>query len=499
MAHQRDVKRDGAQVFEEFVLRYGPKAGEEGIIRFAEEVFGIELDEWQEKVLRDIGRGERRVSVAACHGPGKTFAAAIAVNHKLVCHFPQHVVVTAPSKGQLEGALVKEVKILFKQLPPVLQELFEVKKTRIELRAAPEESYFEARTAREEKPEALQGVHCDGGFVLLIADEASGIHEKIYEAAAGSMSGHNTTTLLLSNPTRSSGFFFDTHHKLADMWCTYRVSHEDSDRVTDDFVEDIRRRYGEDSNAYRVRCQGLFPKTDDDTVIPYEFCIAARDRDITLPPAHRMDQIWSLDVARFGDDANCLLKRNRLAVLPDIQVWGGVDLMETTGRVKLEWDDTPEVERPSQILVDVIGYGAAVVDRLRELGLPVRGINVAEGSSYKDRYLNLRAELWFTAREWLMKQDRKLPKCEGGCSRDCNHERLVQELTAPKYETTSSGKLKVESKADMKKRGHRSPNVADAMVLSFASEPAGLVHGSSDGWNDGPGWGEAISRGLPMV
>lgn len=485
-------------VFEEFLLEYGPAAGAEGPVRFAREVLGIlTLDKWQRQVLEEIGRGERRISIAACHGPGKTFVAAVAAVYQLVCRFPQHVVVTAPSKGQLEGALVKEVKILFGRLPEPLQELFEEKKTRIELRAAPQESYFEARTAREEKPEALQGVHCDGGWVLLIADEASGVHEKIFEAAAGSMSGENTCTLLLSNPTRTSGFFFDTHHKLADMWHTHRISAQDSVRVTDDFVEDIRRRYGEDSNAFRVRVLGLFPKTDLDTVIPYEFCVSAQDRDIKLPP--RMDTLWALDVARFGDDSNCLLKRNRLAVLPDIKVWTGVDLMETAGKVHREWKETEEPDRPSQILVDVIGYGAAVVDRLRELGLPVRGINVAEASSYKDRYMNLRAELWFAAREWLMKKDRKLPKCEGGCGRDCVHERLVQDLTTPKYKTTSSGRLQVESKADMKKRGHKSPDVGDAMTLSFASEPAGIMNGSSDGWNDGPSWGSAISRDLPMV
>jgi phage terminase large subunit len=211
----------------EFIERYGPAAGEEGPVLFASEVFGMVLDPWQERVLRAYGRGERRISIRACHGPGKTALAAVMIWHSMLCRFPQKTVATAPSRSQLEDALVAEVMKWGSRLPQVLLDLFDIKQNRIELRAAPAESFFGARTARAESPEALQGVHSDEGFVLLIADEASGVHDKIFESAAGSMSGHNATTLLLSNPTRSTGFFYDTHHKLADMWFTVRVSAED--------------------------------------------------------------------------------------------------------------------------------------------------------------------------------------------------------------------------------------------------------------------------------
>lgn len=494
MSHQYNT-------FDEFLERYGPMpkdhSAEEAVVLFATEVFGIVLDPWQEKVLRAYGRGERRISIRACHGPGKTFIASVMVWHQMITRFPQHTVVTAPSRGQLEDALVKEVLSQYNKLPQPIKALFDVKKNRIELRTYPEDSFFSARTARAEKPEALQGVHCDLGWVLLIADEASGVDEKIFEAAAGSMSGHRATTLLLSNPVRSSGFFFDTHNKLKDMWFTIHVSHKDSKRVSDDFVEDMRRRYGENSNKYRVRALGEFPTSDLDTVIPFELAYAATQREIHVPKG--LPGVWALDVARFGDDWNVLLKRNRLAVDPSIKRWQGVDLMRTAGRVKREWDDTPYEERPQVILIDVIGLGAGVVDRLGELGLPVRGINVSETATLNEKYRNLKTELWFTGREWLEGRSTLLPVCDGTCRdvRECVHEQLINELTLVKYDYTSTGKLLVESKKDIKKRGYPSPNIAEAFVLSFAEAPAGLAGGpgNTDGWGT-QGWNQPISRGL---
>ena len=485
--------------FLDFMDRYGPPAGEGGPALLCREVFGVEPDPWQEQFLCAYGRGERRISVRACHGPGKTFVAAVCVWHQLICRFPQHTVVTAPSKAQLEDALVKEILSLADKLPPAIKALFEFKRNRIELKTAISDSFFSARTAREEKPEALQGVHCDAGWVLLIADEASGVGEAIFEAAAGSMSGERVTTMLLSNPVRGSGFFFDTHHKLRDMWFTLHVAASDSPRVTDDFVEDIRRRYGEDSNAYRVRVLGEFPKADLDTVIGYASVVAARERDIVVPP--NLPEIWGLDVARFGDDDNALVRRSRIALSPEILIWGGVDLMQTAGKVKGEWDKTPPSLRPNEILVDSIGLGAGVADRLRELGLPVRDVNVSETPSIRERYRDLRTELWFAAREWLEAKDRRLPRCPGGCSRECPHERLASELTIPRYKNMSSGKLVVEPKSEMKKRGFKSPNVADAFVLTFASEPWGLIHGSGnrrDSWANTK-WSDPLDRKLPAV
>lgn len=483
---------EAPNAFLDFIARYGPAAGEEGPIRMATEVFGAKLDPWQERVLRAYGKGERRISIRACHGPGKTYIAAIITWHHILCRFPQKAVATAPSRAQLEDALVSEIVGMAGHLPGPLRDLVDITNNRIELKAAPEESFFSARTARAESPEALQGVHSQ--HVLLIADEASGVPEKIFEAAAGSMSGHHACTLLLGNPVRGSGFFFDTHHKLKDMWFTVHVSAFDSSRVTEDFCLDIERRYGKESNAYRIRVLGEFPLSDDDTVIPLHLVESARHRDLVIRPNLR--EVWGLDIARSGRDLNALVRRSSMAVNPDMMAWHSDDLMKTAGRVKAKYDETPPSDRPELILIDVIGLGAGVVDRLRELKLPVRGINVSESAAMSERFLNLRSELWDQAREWLAGKNVALPRCDGGCHRDCLHERLAGELVQPLKEFNSAGKMQVEGKKDMRKRGIPSPNLADAFCLTFASSQATLLSSTRDvkGWGSPVGWDEPIRR-----
>lgn len=507
-------------VFSDFLDEYGPcraccaaRARDEdvrgcercadNVVKFLLKFLTDKLDGWQEQTARAYGRGERRIALSACHGPGKTWLAAALCVYQSVCWFPQHVVVTAPSKGQLEDALVKNVVTLFKMLPQAVQDLFEIKTNRIELKSAPEESWFSARTARAEKPEALQGVHCFRGRELLVADEASGVDDPIFESAAGSMSGRETTTMLLSNPTRVTGYFYDVFHKLKDMWWTRSISAFDSSRVDRDFVKDIARRYGEDSNAYRIRVLGQFPTANDDSVIARDLIIAARKRDITIPPFSV--EVWGLDVARKGANRNALVRRNRIAIV-DAAVWGGVDLMQTAGRVKREYDDARAAgNAPQSICVDANGLGAGVADRLAQLGLPILSINVSETQNLDPRFRNMRTELYWKVREWLELKDKKMPwkSCCGNATgeKTCPHDRLEEELAAPTYSYTSSGKILMESKDDMLRRKVPSPDIADAAALSFADEPVGLLHGSSsgkDGWAS-VGWNQPLHRDLSHV
>ena len=134
-----------------------------------------------------------------------------------------------------------------------------------------------------------------------------------------------------------------------------------------------------------------------------------------------------------------------------------------TGWVYNEYLETPVHMRPRVIAVDVIGIGAGVVDGLKELGLPVKGVNVAEAESNRyglkaSKYERLRDELWFKAWEWFLKGDCKIPEDED----------LIGELCSVTYDILSNGKFKVESKRDMKKRGIRSPDIADSFIITFA-------------------------------
>lgn len=446
------------------------------------EVFGKEPRKYQREVMEQAALGTRQISIRSGHGVGKTTTLAWLIIWFMLTRYPQKTVCTAPTTAQLFNALMAETRGWIQELPEALQELFVLGAESIELKAAPDKSFVSFRTSRPETPEALQGIHAD--HVLLIVDEASGIHEKVFEAAQGSMSGHNAITILAGNPVRGSGLFYDTHRKPEVMrrWYRIHVSCLDTDLVTSDFPQMIADQYGEDSNVYRVRVLGEFPAADDDTVIPLELADSALNRDVS--PIHAKS-VWGLDVARFGNDRTALAKRRGNVLQEKVKTWRNLDTMEVVGRVKAEWDATPEKERPIVICVDVIGLGAGVVDRAKELGLPVRGINVSESPAMGERYRNLRAELWHgKALPWFQKRD-----CNLGGDMD-----LSGELTKVRYKITSNGKIQLESKEEMKKRGQPSPDIGDAFVLTFAVDATSAMGGT--GHSD---WKKPLKRALGLV
>lgn len=450
-------------------------------VLFVREVLGVDPDEWQIKFLEAIARGDRKITVRSGHGVGKSTASSWAMLWFFLTRSPVKVVVTAPTSAQLFDALFAELKRWVNELPDLLQQMVTVKQDRVVFNAAPDEMFISARTSRAEQPEALQGIHSD--HVMLVADEASGVPEQVFEAAAGSMSGHSAVTLLLGNPTRSSGFFYDTHNRLASEWTVFKVGCQESPRVSDEYVAEMASRYGEDSNAFRVRVLGEFPRSDDDTMIPMELIESARQRDVAGNPY--ADVIWGLDVARFGSDSSALTKRQGNIVIETPRRWKNLDLMQLTGAVVAEYESLEEKDRPAEILVDSIGLGAGVVDRLIELGLPARGINVSESPSFGTKYRNLRAELWAKAKAWLERRDCFLP----------DDDQLVSELATVRYKFASNGKLQIESKEDLKKRGLKSPDVADSFVLTFASEATVGLHGSAAKNS----WSKPIRRNIPRL
>jgi phage terminase large subunit len=455
------------QTFINFIDLYGDDP-----VGFVRDVLKAEPQPWQEDFLRAVARGERRISVRAGHGVGKSTACSWALIWHMICRYPQKGVVTAPTAAQLFDALFSELKSWINKLPPVLRDSFDVFSDKIAFKAAPESSFISARTSSSERPEALAGVHSE--HVLLVVDEASAVPEAVFEAAAGSMSGHSATTILISNPTRNSGLFFKTHHQLASDWYRMHVSCLNNPLVNSDFVDQIRATYGDGSNAFRIRVLGEFALADDDTLIPAELVDAAITRDLTISNDEPM--IYGVDVARFGTDRTALCKR-RGNVVVEIKSWGGLDLMQTVGAVINE----AKLDGPEEICVDTIGLGSGVADRLREQGYNVRDVNVAESSAMNPNANKLRDELWMAVKDWLGTRAVKLPR----------EEALRQELVAPRYSFTSSGKLVVESKDSLRKRGMRSPDLADSLCLTFASTAAG-VGGRAFSWKPG----KPLTRGI---
>ncbi len=452
------------QIFHEFHTRYMHQP-----VLFAREMLEVEPDPWQCDLLMAVATGKRRITVRSGHGVGKTSVVAWCCIWYILTRIPVKIVITAPNASQLFDALFAEIKVWIEHLPAELKDRLNAKSDRIELKAAPDESFISARTSKAETPEALAGVHSKN--VLLIADEASGIPEAVFVAAYGSMSGHSATTVLLGNPIRTSGMFYETHtnEALGEKWHRIHVSCLDSKRVSREFVNDIIALYGIESNHYRVRVLGEFPRAEDDTVIPLELVETAINRDVQASPTSPI--FWGVDVARFGNDASCLAKRHANVITEAPRIWRNLDLMQTASMIKAEWDATGADRRPVEILVDAIGQGAGVCDRLREFGLPARGINVSESPSTGTTYLNLRAELWFKARAWLERRDCRLPGCN----------QLRDELCMVRYGfQPNSSKMKVESKDDIRRRAAgRSPDMADAFTLTFASEAGTAMYGAS--------------------
>lgn len=434
-------------------------------VAFVRVVLNAEPMPWQCDLMNAVAAGERRISVRAGHGIGKSTCCSWILLWTMMTRMPQKAVVTAPTAGQLFDALFSELKHWANKMPDVLLESIEIYSDRIVHKAAPESSFITARTSSAERPEALAGVHSEN--VLLICDEASAIPEAVFESAAGSMSGHSATTILIGNPTRNTGLFFRTHHQLKSDWKTMHVSCVDIPLVSSDFVEQIKSTYGENSNAFRVRVLGDFALRDDDSLIAADLVDAAMSRDVALDP--QADLIFGCDIARYGSDRSVICKRRGNVVI-EMRHWSGEDLMGTVGRIVHE----ANMDKPAEICVDSIGLGGGVADRLRELGFNVRDVNVSESNALNQQAYRLRDELWISAKDWLETRAVKLPKDDD----------LRAELIAPSYAFASNGKIKVESKSELKKRGMRSPDLADSLCLTFAGQGA-LVGGRSMKWITG--------------
>lgn len=458
--------------FQEFLDRYADDP-----VAFVREVVGRDPYPDQIEILDAYRRRVPQIAKRSGHGVGKSACKAWIASHHILCRFPQKTVITSASAPQLWDALAAEVKSTLKALPPLLQECVEIQSEGIYLKAAPDDSFISFRVSKAETPEAMAGVHSPG-HVLLMPDEASGIPDPVFEAASGSMSGHNAMTIMSGNPVRTSGFFFDAFHKDRANWWTQHVSCVGHPNVAPRYIDSMKAKYGEDSNAFRVRVLGEFPTGDDDGVIPFELVEAALHRDVT---PIGVQEIWGVDCARFGNDSSALARRKGNSLVKPVEERKGWDTMRVAGWVKAEFDACEPSKRPSEILVDVIGIGAGVCDRLIELKLPARGINVSENPSvFSDRYVNMRAELWFKGRDWLAAKDCNLKGDDG----------LMAELVGPRFKYRSDGKILVESKEDMKKRGVPSPNKADAFLLTLAGENVSAIHGSKNSHN----WNEPLKR-----
>lgn len=427
---------------------------------FVKNVLQVEnIETWQLEELTALDEGATKLSIRSGHGVGKTAFCSWCALHFLLFRNDVKVIITSPSLKQMTDGLIPEIQKWIAVLPKWMSMQLDITSERLTRKPFGKNNFVSFRTARKENPEALQGVHAES--VLIIVDEASGVEEVVYEAGQGALSTVGSIAILIGNPTKPSGFFYKTHNELSDLWRTRRVSCMESSRVSEDYIKSQERTYGRDSREFKVRVLGEFPDSGESAVIPREYVESAQGRDITPPHGGR---VWGLDPGRGGDPSGFVDRDAR--VIHDIAEYRLDDSMKLVGIIKHRWDTTPIRFRPEAIYVDSIGLGGPIADRLLELGLPVIHVNVAEVPSIVDRYVRLRDELWFATRHWFETREVSMPtKAENPLV-----EKLTHELCSIESEYMSTGKLQVESKEKLKRRGFKSPNLADSLVMTFAGD-----------------------------
>ena len=432
----------------------------------------------RELSARDLSISKKTgISIASGHGTGKDFMLAGVNLWLLTCWKPATALVTGPNFSTIKSVLWKELRrfvregTFFGEDPGWLGRFFEVMSTRVESKSLPGEQFLEARSCQmtggdEEQGEALAGRHNE--YMILEVDEASAPPDGVFKPLEGAKTGRINIGFLIGNMTKHSGYFYRTHYDpdLSPFWLCLRWDAEDSnlDEVTGGAtqlragVEFYEKAYGRDSNPFRVRIQGLPPTSQADVLIAWDWVQAAVGRDIL--PADNSRWLYGVDVARSGDDKSILLKR-RGGCVGEIKEFSKIDTMQLVGWIVREYADDQELGvAPAAIFVDVIGLGAGVYDRLREMGYPAQPVNVANVADDSVKYGRKRNELWWRVRE----------KFEGGLISIPDDRELTDELSTQKvHPPTSLGVMQVYSKAEMKKQGFKSPNKADALCLTFAA------------------------------
>lgn len=435
-------------------------------------------DAWQIVWLEALGKGlvtideVIRLAVASGHGIGKSALVAWIILWAISTFPDTKGVVTANTENQLRTKTWAELSKWHRLF--IGKDLFELTATAI-FSVEPEHN----RTWRidmvpwsKNNTEAFAGLHNKGRRILLLMDEASAIDDAIFEVAEGALTDEGTEIIFAAfgNPTRNKGRFreFFKDGKFAHRWKTVQV---DSRTVAitnktqiNQWVED----YGEDSDFVRVRVKGEFPRVDAESFIPYDVAWAAAERS---PPVNNYDTpVLGVDVGRFGDDPSVIVvRKGKDAKTIPPKILFGQDTMAVAAATAAMLHDVGA----SAAFVDEGGVGGGVVDRLRMLQVPVIAVNFSSSPDNPDandgtRYANKRAEIYGRMRTWL-KEGGAVPEKVQGLETT-----VVDELTAPQYGMNDREAIQLERKKDMRRRGVKSNNIADALATTFAY-PIGAV------------------------
>ena len=444
-------------------------------VEFVKDVIKAEPDEYQAKVLNDLAYNEKqkratKISVRSGHGVGKSTIESWAILWFLVTRpFPK-ILCTAPTAHQLHDILWAEASKWLRN-SKMLGDILEWTYEKIYLKGHREEWFAIARTSN--KPDALQGTHAE--HILIIIDEASGVPDVVFEPVLGTLSTNDAKLLMCGNPTQLAGFFYESHNDKKDLYITHVINGENSSRVDREYIKLIAEMFGTDSDVYRVRVLGEFPKANPDSFISLDMI---NTDFIDIGDIYSID--LGVDVARFGDDESVIATVFNKLRLSKLNIFQHNDTMELTGQVvniiKSLNKDYPNVR--VNVKVDCDGLGVGLYDRLREVinekSLNARAVEChfgAKGGKVRNSepisYFNSTGIMWGLIRTKF--KEKSLYIIEDS--------ELINQLTNRKYFIESDGDIRLERKEDMKKRGVHSPDRADALALALY-EPPTLEFGS---------------------
>ena len=308
----------------------------------------------------------------------------------------------------------------------------------------------------EKNTEAFAGLHNEGKRILLIFDEASAIPDTIWEVAEGALTDENTEIIwaVFGNPTRNTGRFRQCFGKLRHRWGHRQIDSRQVEGTNnaqlDEWVED----YGEDSDFVRIRVRGMFPRASSLQFIPSDIIAAAMKAE---PRCNFNDPlIMSLDIARGGDDRCVFYFRRGLdgQSIPPVIIPGSEarDSMVLVSKAI----DLLDRHKPDAFFYDGVGVGGPVGDRIKQLGYKVTEV-LGSARSRDDKHGNLRAYMWGQMKEWLGRGAAIIDDVD-----------IEADLASPEYYHNTKDKLMLEKKEDMKKRGLASPDLGDALAMTFA-------------------------------
>lgn len=441
--------------------RYAFPWGEEGLANYT----GPRT--WQADILATIGRHltdpatrhqPLQIAVASGHDIGKSALIAMILCWGLSTHEDTKVVVTAGTKAQLDTKTVPEVQKWFRLA--INSDWWDLYATSVRAKDPALEGSWRADFIpwSVARADAFQGLHNLDKRILIVFDEASAVDDKIWERTEGVTLDENTEIIWIAfgNPTKNSGRFRDCFGKFKHRWVTKQIDSSTVEGTNKTKIKAYEEDYGYDSDFYRVRVRGEFPRAGINQFIPSDD--VAKCRKFQAVGWENFPKIMGVDVARFGDDQTVLMLRQgrKMSLLLKTR---GLSTAQVTDRVV----DFIERERIDMTVVDADGIGATVYDQLVARGY-ARSTHEFHGghpANQSHAYFNRRTEIWGTLRDAL----------KGGIEIPDDPE-LEADLTGPEYGFSNQSQVQLEKKDDMKARGLPSPDMGDAAAMTYAIQLA---------------------------